>query len=66
MKPKYPHIKVQLTGYDGNSFFILNRMIYSLKRKGISQEEVDQFVKEATSGDYHNLLRTCMEWVDVS
>lgn len=29
-------------------------------------QEIDQFRKEATSGDYDHLLQTCMRWVDVS
>ena len=27
---------------------------------------VDEFTKEATSGDYDHLLQTCMDYVEVS
>lgn len=63
---KYPHIKVQLTGKDGNAFAVMAEICRELKDNGISREEIDQFINEATSGDYNNLLRTCMSWVDVS
>jgi hypothetical protein len=62
---KYPDVKVQLTGEDGNAFFIIGCVSNALKRAGVSKEEVEQFQKEATSGDYDNVLQTCMRWVDV-
>lgn len=61
---KYPHVKIQLTGEDGNAFFILGRVIGAAKRAGLTQEEITKFEREATSGDYNHLLRTCMEWFD--
>ena len=63
--PKYPEIKVQLTGSDGTAFAILGKVSKALRRAGVSNEEIEQFTKEATDGDYDNLLRVCMEWVDV-
>ena len=65
MSVKYPEIKVQLTGGSGNAFAILGRVKRALKEGGVSNEEVDAFFKEATSGDYDTLLRTCTEWVEV-
>lgn len=63
--PKFPDVTVQLTGEDGNAFFILGRMSKALKAGGATEEQVEQFQKEATDGDYDHLLRTCMEWVNV-
>jgi len=63
---KYPHITVKLTGENGNAFNLISKVTYALKRNGIKQAEVDQFVNEATSGDYDNVLQTCMRWVDVA
>jgi hypothetical protein len=37
----------------------------ALRRARVPQEEIKQFQLEATSGDYDNLLQTCMRWVDV-
>uniref|UniRef100_A0A6M3JMG3 Uncharacterized protein n=1 Tax=viral metagenome TaxID=1070528 RepID=A0A6M3JMG3_9ZZZZ len=63
---KYPHISVQLTVQDGNAFYILGKIKQALQRNKIPQAEIDQFIKEATSGDYDNLLRTCMKTVNVN
>ena len=65
MQPKYPNIRVKLVGRDGNAFAILGRVQEALRRGKVPQEERDVFIKEATSGDYNNLLATCMKWVDV-
>ena len=62
---KYPDIHVQLTGNDGNAFVILGKVTAALKRNKVSQDEIDEFKKEAMSGDYDNLLQTCIKWVDV-
>jgi hypothetical protein len=63
---KYPEVKVRLSGEDGNAFFIMGRVMQAMKRAGVSQEERDLYSKEATSGDYENLLATTMRWVEVS
>ena len=62
---KYPNVKVKLVGRDGNAFAILGAVKNALAKAGVSKEERDLFLKEAMSGDYDNLLCTCMEWVDV-
>ena len=64
--PKYPGVSVQLTGEDGNAFFIIGRVRQALRRAGVPIEEVDQFSNEAMSGDYDNVLRTAMRWVEVA
>jgi hypothetical protein len=63
---KYPQIKVQLTGGDGNAFAVMGAVTRAMRRAGISSEERDAFRAEAMSGDYDNLLATAMKWVDVS
>lgn len=62
---KYPEVEVQLTGQDGNAFFILGRVSKALRRAGVSQEEIESFRAEATSGDYDHLLQTVVRWVVV-
>ena len=62
---KYPDITVRLVGEDGNAFAILGRVRKALSRAGVSSEEINLFMQEATAGDYDNLLQTCMEWVEV-
>ena len=65
MQPKYP-ITVQLTGNDGNAFAIMASVSRALKDYGVDREEVSTFTQEAMSGDYDNLLRTAMRWVEVA
>ena len=66
MDPKYPEIEVQLSGEDGNAFFIIGRVSKALRRADVPDEEIEEFRDQAMSGDYDNVLRTCMEWVSVS
>jgi hypothetical protein len=66
MTAKYPNIKVQLTGNDGNAFAILGKVRQAMRKGSIPQKQIDEFFEEATAGDYDALLRTCMKWVDVS
>lgn len=65
MNPKYPNIEVQLTGQDGNAFFIIARVNKALKEAGVSKEEIDDFMEDAMSGDYDHVLQTVMKWVNV-
>lgn len=58
-------IKVKLTGTDGNAFAIIGAVRKALKRGGHG-DLVEEFTKEATSGDYDHVLQTCMKYVEVS
>ena len=64
MNIKYPNIKVRLVGMDGNAFAIMGRVEGALRRGGVSKEEREVYLAESRSGDYNNLLRTAMAWVD--
>ena len=63
---KYPEIEVQLTGQDGNAFAIIGKVSKAFRKEGVSKEEIDKFQAEATSGDYNNVLQTCMKWVEIN
>ena len=63
--PKYD-VEVQLIGQDGNAFAILGSVQRALRKAGASKDEINQYMEEAMSGDYDNLLSTTMEWVDVA
>jgi len=65
MTPRYPEITVELVGQDGNAFNLLGLMQRALKQHDIPKDQIDAFMQEAMSGDYNNLLQTCMQWVDV-
>jgi hypothetical protein len=56
--------KVKLIGRDGNAFFILGTVRKALMKEGMGQE-AKEFMEKATSGDYNNLLRVVMDYVDV-
>jgi hypothetical protein len=57
--------RLQLVGQDGNAFMILGLAIRAAKKAGWTQEQIDQYKQEATSGDYDNLLATTMDFFDV-
>lgn len=64
--PKYPHIVVDLIGQDGNAFSILAKVKSALaKSKDVDAMAIDEFMKDAMSGDYNHLLQVVMEWVNI-
>jgi hypothetical protein len=63
---KYPHIHVPLIGEDGNAFAILGRVKRALRSAKVPDETINQFIKQATSGDYNHLLTTVTEWVNIN
>ena len=56
--------KVKLIGKDGNAFFILGTVRKALVKEGM-EREAEEFMEKATSGDYDNLLKVVMDYVDV-
>lgn len=64
--PKYPDVKVKLSGTDGNAFAILGRVASAARAAKVPNEEIRTFYDEAMAGDYDELLRTCMRWFSVS
>ena len=65
MEPKYPDIKVQLSGEDGNAFHILGQVSRALRLSGVSHEETVAYQNESMASDYDDLLATAMRWVTV-
>lgn len=65
-KPPAKRVKVKLTGTDGNVFAVLGLCKREMQRSKLyTKEQIDQFMKEAMSGDYSTALGACMEWCDV-
>lgn len=58
------NIKVKLVGANGNAFNIMALVTKALKKNG-RKDLVDAYINEATSGDYDELLRVTMEYVEV-
>ena len=63
--PKYPDIKVQLTGNDGNAFAIMGAVSRALREANVPAEEIKEYTDESMTGDYDHLLCTATKWVDV-
>lgn len=61
MMKKQPQVCLNLVGIDGNAFAILGAFQKAARQQGVAKTEVDEVVKEATSGDYNHLLVTIME-----
>jgi hypothetical protein len=64
---KYPNIKVDLgdlSGPEGNAFCILAYVRKAMKRAKLTNEQIEEFTKEAQSRDYVYLLETCVKYVD--
>ena len=59
------NVEVQLVGQDGNAFAIRGAVTKALRQNGYTPDDIDEYKKEAMSGDYDNLLRVTMEWVEV-
>jgi len=65
MTPKYPNVTVQLSGEDGNAIAIMAKVQRALKKAGATPQEISQYSMDSMSGDYDNLLRAQMKWVNV-
>lgn len=59
-------VEVQLSGNDGNAYAIMASVKKALVKAGATPEEVNQYLTESMGGDYDNLLRVAMDWVEVA
>lgn len=58
-------VTVKLIGENGNAYNILGKVKKAMQRAGVDKETQDQYMKEATSGNYDHLLAVTMKYVDV-
>lgn len=65
MEPKYPNIRVEMVGKDGNAFAILARCRQAMRKAGLPEAEWERFQAEATAANYDALLQVCISWFDV-
>ena len=63
---KYDNVTVNLAGQDGNAFAVMASVSSALRKEGVPNDEVEMYLQESMSGDYDNLLRTAMKWVNVT
>lgn len=57
---------LNLVGNDGNAWAILGRATRVARKAGWTKDRIDAIMKEATSGDYNDLLGTMMKYFDVT
>tara|TARA_Y100000389_G_scaffold73291_1_gene69960 strand:- start:788 stop:1012 length:225 start_codon:yes stop_codon:yes gene_type:complete len=55
-KPKQNGIVIDLTGPQGNAFFLIGTAKNLGKQVGMSPKNIDKMVERMTSGDYEHLL----------
>ena len=58
------NVEVKLVGEDGNAFAILGKVSNAL-RKADHVDLAEEFMAEATSGNYDHLISTCCDYVEV-
>lgn len=54
--------KYCLVGQDGNAYALMGYTAQALKAEGLG-DLVKEMEKEATSGDYNNLICVCVEYI---
>lgn len=64
MEPK-TDVTVKLIGEDGNAFKIIGKVTKALRKAGYDEDFIQEYQHQATSGDYDNLLRVTMIYVNV-
>ena len=62
---KYPEITINIIGKDGNAFNILGICVSAMKKHKLPKSEINNFIAEATSDNYDNLLCVVMAWFNV-
>lgn len=64
MQAKFCNVSVKLVGEDGNAFAILGRVSKAMRLAGVKKEDIDSYLHEAMSKDYHHLLQVTLETVN--
>jgi len=50
---------------DGNAFAIMGTVCTAMAREGYPAEMIEEYKKEAMSGDYDHLLQTTFDYVEI-
>ena len=61
----YKSVIANMYDVDGNAMAIIGTVTKALRRAKAPKVVIDTFFKEATSGDYEHVLKTCSDWVTV-
>ena len=57
-------VNLELVGLDGNAFSLLGAFQRQARKEGWAKPEIDEVMKDATSGDYDHLLYVLNEHCD--
>ena len=57
--------KYSLIGIDGNAFSVMGYVAKCMKQEHMSYEEIDNYRKDAMSGDYNHLLMVSVEMIEM-
>lgn len=62
---KFPQVRVNLSGREGNAYSIIGICIQTALKGKIPNADILAFLNEAISGDYDHMLATCCEWFTI-
>lgn len=51
---------------DGNAFALLGQFKHHARRQGWSNEDINQVMEDAKSGDYSHLVSTLMSYIELT
>jgi len=66
LEVRHPEITVTLAGKDSNAFAILGRCRKAMQRAGLPNAEREEFIAQATAGNYDALLQTVIKWFAIA
>ena len=59
------HEEYTLVGQDGNAYNIMGYVAHTMKENKYTKQEIDDYIIEAKSSDYDNLVRVSMAMLDI-
>ena len=62
---RHPDVTVDLTGVSSNALALVGAVSTALRKAGVPREEIEDFRREALSGNYDKVLATLTSWVSV-
>ena len=61
----YERPLIDISGPDGNAFFIVGMVQRAMREAKVPSEEIARYLEEATSGDYENLCAVSSNYADL-
>ena len=58
------YLEYSLIGVDGNAFAIIGYITRAMKKEGKNNESIEEYRKNAMSGNYDNLLCVSQNMID--